>query len=93
MAQKCVKPPEIAPKEAPPTWSNYGRTGPPREPGDNNIKTPATYPNNIPLGTQVPGRDELTCYGCLGVGHRISDCAAVTKLLSDNIVKYHEDTH
>jgi hypothetical protein len=84
LAQRCVKPPEIAPKEAPPTQPNYGRTGPPQESRDNNAKTPATYPNNIPLGTQVPGRDKLTYFGCLGVGRCISDCAAV---------KYHEDMH
>ncbi|KAJ6481130.1 hypothetical protein C8R45DRAFT_831870, partial [Mycena sanguinolenta] len=82
LAGKCVKPPEIhhnsSYRPEPPRFLN--RPPPTRD-------SPATYPNNIPLSGTAPSPPrELTCFGCAGLGHRISDCPSISDLLQRKIV-------
>ncbi|KAJ7746658.1 hypothetical protein B0H16DRAFT_1889061 [Mycena metata] len=92
-AAKCIKPPYIASvggnmggmTQQPPS----GRREPAFMPA-NNVpqQSPATYPNNVPLGTgdanvRPPSRN---CYGCNGEGHRLNDCPEVRALLQEGII-------
>ncbi|KAJ7431343.1 hypothetical protein FB451DRAFT_1489098 [Mycena latifolia] len=91
-AGKCVKPPfgdktEKARTKGPP---NNAASAPADRPS-----TPATYPNNIPLGKppqNTGGREFSGCFGCLGDGHRISDCQQIADLVSQNIIVYNDET-
>ncbi|KAJ7446738.1 hypothetical protein FB451DRAFT_1188588 [Mycena latifolia] len=91
-AGKCVKPPfgdktEKARTKGPP---NNAASAPADRPS-----TPATYPNNIPLGKppqNTGGREFSGCFGCLGDGHRISDCQQIADLVSQNIIAYNDET-
>ncbi|KAJ7439822.1 hypothetical protein FB451DRAFT_1191895 [Mycena latifolia] len=76
-AEKCVKPP-------------FGDRTEARTRGPLNMpqalktegQSPATYPNNIPLGQPQrygPGTDFKGCYGCLEDGHRIFECRQIDR--------------
>ncbi|KAK6992719.1 hypothetical protein R3P38DRAFT_2412574, partial [Favolaschia claudopus] len=89
IAEKCVRPPvdKPSPIKRPPS-----RTFSRPEPKTSN---PATYPNNIPLGSPNAaneGQQNPSCFGCNEPGHRISECRQVTSLLARGIAKHDEAT-
>ncbi|KAF8210439.1 hypothetical protein K438DRAFT_1456073, partial [Mycena galopus ATCC 62051] len=94
IAEKCVKQPilNIAPRSSTPFRPSAPR---PLEGGTSN---PATYPNNIPLGSQGgtgvagTGRNDDSCYGCFGTGHRINECPRVATLVANNVVMTSPET-
>ncbi|KAJ7029250.1 hypothetical protein C8F04DRAFT_1265125 [Mycena alexandri] len=88
-AEKCVKPPALYQSEPPPPL----RTRPPYRPPAPENKPPASYPNNIPLGTAPNERGGGSeCYGCLENGHRIFEGPAVAELIGKDVMKYNEET-
>jgi hypothetical protein len=88
-AGKCVKPPSMDSAEP-------ARMRPPSRAGVSKMEGPshpATFPNSIPIGSQAAGNGETVgCYGCLGDGHRISECRKVGELVENNVIKYNEET-
>lgn len=92
-AKDCVKPPffertERTPRTRPP--ANTQSAGPSERP-----TTPATYPNSIPISKTAPsgaGREFTGCFGCLGEGHRISDCQQIADLVKRNVITYNDET-
>ncbi|KAJ7221228.1 hypothetical protein B0H12DRAFT_984065, partial [Mycena haematopus] len=97
LAAKCVKVPEInrgPVYRAEPSAFRSDQTSGRQTAGRDGATTgPATYPNNIPLGMSPPANGEQPgCYGCLGPGHRISDCPKIADLVSRKVVVYDEQT-
>ncbi|KAJ7087900.1 hypothetical protein C8R44DRAFT_650003 [Mycena epipterygia] len=77
IVKECVKPP-FEKSEKPRT--RYQNNPPPPGPDKNN--SPATYPNNIPLGTSASGGGGGdNCFGCLEAGHRIFECRHIAELV------------
>ncbi|KAJ7604374.1 hypothetical protein DFH06DRAFT_1349509 [Mycena polygramma] len=86
-AKQCVKPPFAQQTER----TDFAKK--PRTSGEAS-KSPATYPNNIPLGTSGPagGNDFKGCFGCLENGHRIFECRQVANLVQKKIIKFNDET-
>jgi hypothetical protein len=92
---KCVQPPRINTG-----WVETNRL-PPRTQINKTGSTvnttstensPATYPNNIPLGSGGVAQTETTaCFGCAAEGHRISECPEVRELITKDVLQYDED--
>jgi hypothetical protein len=90
-AAKCVQPPRLA--GSAPTFSGNNATRPREVQTGAGSTGPATFPNNIPLGTTLPPRQEnVGCFRCHKEGHRINDCADLQELLRQNIVCHDEET-
>ncbi|KAF8196816.1 hypothetical protein K438DRAFT_1967820 [Mycena galopus ATCC 62051] len=98
VAEKCVRPPVMdipAPRARPPS-----RTGTQRREGTSSSSAPsmsngpATYPNNIPLGSRGNGSEppSTACYGCGREGHRISECEEVSSLIGKGVIGYDPDS-
>lgn len=89
-AAKCVQPPRL---DGTLPASNVFRTrdGPVGNTGGGGSGGPATYPNNIPLGTaSVQKPENVGCFGCHKEGHRINDCADLQELIKQSVV-YHDE--
>ncbi|KAJ7104378.1 hypothetical protein B0H15DRAFT_942371 [Mycena belliarum] len=87
---------------APPTYQSErirART-PNAYTGGNNYQNqgaapPATWPNNIPLGSNNAGNssnDFRGCFGCLTEGHRMMECPHISELIQKRVVSYNDST-
>jgi hypothetical protein len=91
MVEKCVKPP-FTPQAATQRTQNFSNSptaAPPDRP-----QTPASFPNNIPLGKpmQGGGTQPSGCFGCKEEGHRMTECVQVKELVAKDIITYNEDS-
>lgn len=102
-ASKCVKAPKINDdEELPPrTYSRpqqktFAGPVPINNTENSSPKTPATYPNNIPIGERNIGNYtnpvDRGCFGCNEMGHRIFECKQVAGLIQKNIIAFNEET-
>ncbi|KAJ7231172.1 hypothetical protein B0H12DRAFT_1029628, partial [Mycena haematopus] len=94
-AINCISPPKLQGG-----WRPNGRPRPPtpspREAFKANLTTtPATYPNNIPLGerseTPAPAENSSGCFGCGKEGHLAINCPDIRELEQAGIVKIDEE--
>ncbi|KAK7040491.1 hypothetical protein R3P38DRAFT_2477716, partial [Favolaschia claudopus] len=97
VASKCVKPPQVqATMQWTPNRPQIPRpalrksTLPTSAPA---IISPATYPNNIPVGTGAgAARVVPNCFGCGKDDHRMRDCTEIQSLFNEGIVKNDDQT-
>jgi hypothetical protein len=88
-AGKCVQPPVTERTEIPRHKSVPSRVPTPTV---EKRSSPASYPNNIPLGT---GRgtgvsENKGCFGCGQEGHRMFECQGVNDLVAREVIRYDE---
>ncbi|KAJ7446782.1 hypothetical protein FB451DRAFT_1188621 [Mycena latifolia] len=90
IAEKCVKPPFVEKSERPRSRTPAGGNTMSNE----RNSMPATYLNNIPLGSGSSGSggNKLKCYGCLGDGHQIFECRQIADLVQKNIIVFNDET-
>jgi hypothetical protein len=102
-ASKCVQAPAIGRTEdrslrptgrVIPTGNSSANSGVGTDTGSQ--QSPATYPNNIPLGDKsgMRGTDSQNqgCFGCAGIGHRIFECKSVNDLIQKNVITFNQET-
>ncbi|KAJ7109525.1 hypothetical protein C8R44DRAFT_635591, partial [Mycena epipterygia] len=102
-AAKCVKAPKIEDDEEIPSRTyirppqkTFSNPAPSNNAENSNTKTPATYPNNIPLGERktgnYPNPADRGCFGCNELGHRVFECQSIAGLIQKNIITFNEET-
>lgn len=85
VALQCVQPPQVA-------FTPLKKDPPPASNMQSMRRPPATFPNNVPLGTgrrtsPTEGPDtEFRCYGCGGSGHSMRECPDLLQLKDQGII-------